>query len=71
MVGLIKVIAILMISAKLATLGLLKIKVFEIKIMTPQKNFIKLLKFTVDKVIETKFGNSNIPMNEAIITSIL
>ena len=36
MVGLIKVIAILMISAKLATLGLLKIKVFEIKIMTSQ-----------------------------------
>ena len=36
-VGLIKVIAILMTSAKLATLGLLKIKVFEIKIMTSQK----------------------------------
>ena len=33
-VGLIKVIAILMISAKLAALGLLKIKVFEIKIIT-------------------------------------
>ena len=41
MVGLIKVIPILMISAKLATLGFLKIKVFEIKIMTPQKKLIK------------------------------
>ena len=41
MVGLIKVIAILMRSAKLATLGVLKIKIFEIKIMTSQKLFIK------------------------------
>ena len=37
MVGLIKVMAILMISAKLATLGLLKSKLFEIKIMMSQK----------------------------------
>ena len=39
MVGLIKVMAILMISATMATLGLLKSKLFEIKIMTPQKNY--------------------------------
>ena len=39
MVGLIKVMAILMISATMATLGLLKSKLFEIKIMKSQKNY--------------------------------
>ena len=44
MVGLIKVMAILMISAKLATLGLLKAKLFEIKIMTSQKKNYQVTK---------------------------
>ena len=73
-------VAILMIPAKLVTLGLLKIKVFwnrgyEVivsiydvtnKIVSRESNFI------VDVVIWLKFGNSSISMGEFIkLTSIL
>ena len=69
----------LMMSAKLDTLGLLKIKVFwnkvydvitsvygvVNKILTPDSNYI------VDVVMWPKFGNSSISMREVIITLIL
>ena len=72
-------VAILMMSAKLATLGLLKIKVFwnkgydviisvhdvTNKILSRDSNYI------VDVVMWPKFGNSSISMREVIITSIL
>ena len=72
-------ITIFMISAKLATLGFLKIRVtwnkvsdviisvHEItnKILSRDANYI------VDVVIWPKFGNSSIFMTEVIITSIL
>ena len=79
-VVLINMVAILMIPAKLVTLGLLKIKVFwnrgyEVivsiydvtnKIVSRESNFI------VDVVIWLKFGNSSISMREFIkLTSIL
>ena len=68
-----------MMSAKLATGGLLKIKVFwnksydviisvcdvTKKILSRDSNYI------VDVVIWQKFGNSSISMKEVIITSIL
>ena len=69
----------LMMSAKLATLGLLKIKVFwnkgydviisvhdvTNKILSRDSNYI------VDVVMWPKFGNSSISMREVIIRSIL
>ena len=69
----------LMMSAKLATLGLLKIKVFwnkgygvissvcdaTKKVLSRDSNYI------VDVVMWPKFGNSNISMREVIITSSL
>ena len=69
----------LIMSAKLATLGLLKIKVFWSKgydaitsacditnnILSRESNYI------VDVVMLPKFGNSNISVREVIITSIL
>ena len=69
----------LMMSTKLATLGLLKIKVFwnksydvitsvfdvTNKILSSDSNYI------VGVVMWPKFGNSNISMREVIITSIL
>ena len=72
-------VAILMILAKLTTLGLLKIKVFwnkgydivisfhdvTKKILSRNSNYI------VGKVTRPKFGNSSISMREVIITSIL
>ena len=72
-------VAILMMSAKLATLGLLKIKVFwkkgydvlisvhgvTNKILSRDPNYI------VDVVMRPKFGNSSISMRQIIITSIL
>ena len=72
-------VAILMISAKLATLDLLKIKVFwnkdcdliifvhdvTNKILSRESNYI------VDVVMWPKFGNSRISMKEVLITSIL
>ena len=72
-------VATLMMSAKLATLGFLKIKVFwnkgydvilsvnyiTNKILLHESNYI------VDVVKWPKFGNSSISMKEVIITSIL
>ena len=72
-------VAILMMSAKLATLGLFKIKVFwskgydvivfvhdvTNKVLSSESNYI------VDMAMWPKFGNSNISMREVIITSIL
>ena len=72
-------VAILMMSAKMATLGLLKIKVFwnkgydviisvhdvTNKILSRDSNYI------VDVVMWPKFGNSSISIREVIITSIL
>ena len=76
---LIKKVAILVMSAKLATPGLLKIKIFwkkgydviiyvhdvTNKILSCDSNYI------VDVVMWPKFGNSNISMREVIIISIL
>ena len=71
-------VAILMMSTKLATLGLLKTKVFcksydviisvhDIinKVLSRDSNYI------VDVVMWPKLGNSSISMLEVIITSIL
>ena len=76
---LINMVTILMMSAKMTTLGLLKIKVFwnkgydviisvhdvTNKILSRDSNYI------VDVVMWPKFGNSSISMKEVIITSIL
>ena len=81
-IHLINMVTILMISAKMATLGLLKIKVlwnkgYDViifvydatnKILSSESNFI------VDVVMWSNFGNSSISMREVIIiiiTSIL
>ena len=71
-------VLILMFSAKLATLGLLEIKVFwnkgfDVIIFVYDVNN-KILsrdsKYIVDGVMRPKFGNSNISMTEVIITLI-
>ena len=76
---LINMVKILMMSAKMATPGLLKIKVFwnkgyyviysvydvTNKILSHDSNYI------MDVVMWPKFGNSSISMREVIITSIL
>ena len=72
-------IAVLMISAKLITVDLLRIKVFWNKgygiIIFVHEVTNKILsrdsKYTVDVVIWPKFRNSRIPMREVIITIIL
>ena len=72
-------ITILMISAKRATLGFLKIKVFWNKgydvIISVHDVMNKVLSrdsnYIVDVVMWPKFGNSCISMREIIITSIL
>ena len=72
-------VAILMVSAKLATLGLFKIKLFWNKgyevIISVHDVTIKILScdsnFVADVVMWPKLGNSNISMREVIITSIL
>ena len=72
-------VTILMMSAKMATLGLLKIKVFWNKgydVITPVCDVTnKILShdsnYIVDVVMWPKFGNSTISMREVIITSIL
>ena len=78
-VFLITVAAILMMSAKLATLGYLKTKVFwnkgyDIMIfvndVTSKMLFLKS-NYIVHVVMWPKFGNSSISMREFIITSIL
>ena len=72
-------VTFLMMSAKIATLGLLKIKVFwnkgydvitfvcdvTNKILSGESNYI------VDVIMWPKFGNSSIFMREFIITSVL
>ena len=72
-------IAILMMSAKLAGLGLLKIKVFWKKgyvIIISINDTINVIlsddsNYNEDVVMWPKFGNSSIYMREVIITSIL
>ena len=72
-------VAILMISAKLYTPDLLKIKIFwnevyDVKIPDSGVNNNILLRdsnYIVDEVTWPKFGNSSIAMREVIITSII
>ena len=72
-------IAVLIMSAKLATLGLLKIKVtsnksFDVIIFVlnvTNKILSRYSNYIVDVVILPKFGNSSIFMTEVIITLIL
>ena len=72
-------VTILMMSAKMATLGLLKIEVFRNKgydiIISVDdiinKNLSSDSNFIVDVVMWPKFGNSRTSMREVIITSIL
>ena len=75
----VNMVTILMMSAKMATLGLLKIMVFQNKgyevitsvhyvtnkVLSSDSNYL------VDVVMWPKFGNSGISMREVIITSIL
>ena len=75
---LINKVAILIMSAKLALLGLLKIKVFWNKVYQViisahdiTKKFSKDSSFIVDVVMWSMFGNSSVTMREVIITSIL
>ena len=68
-----------MMSAKLATPGLLKIKIFQNKgydVIIPDYDVTnKILSrdsnYIVDVVMWSKFGNSSISIREVIITSIL
>ena len=72
-------VAVLIISAKLATLGFLKIMIFSKKgydiMISVHEIANKILShdsnYTVDLVMGPKFGNSSISMREVIITSIL
>ena len=76
-------IAILMMSAKLATPGLLEIKAFwnkdhnfiKIKIIISVCDVTKFLFRDLNSIVKVfiwpKFGNSTISMKEVIITSIL
>ena len=72
-------VTILMMSAKMATLGLLKTKVFWNKgydvIISVHDVTNKILlrdsNYIVDVVMWPKFGNSSTSMREVIITSIL
>ena len=76
---LINVVTILMMSAKMATLGLFKIKVFWNKgydIITSlydviNKTLSRDSNFIVDVVMWPKFGNSSTSMREVTTTSIL
>ena len=69
----------MMMSAKMATLRLLKIKVFWNKghgVIIPvydviNKNLSRDSNYIVDVVISPKFGNSSTSVREVIITSIL
>ena len=72
-------ITIFMMSAKMATLGLLKIKVFwnkgyDVIIYVhdvTKKNWWRDSDYIEDVVMWLKFGNSGISMREVIITSLL
>ena len=72
-------VTILMMSAKLATPGLLEIKIFRNKgydviirkYDIGSQIFIRDSNDIVDVVMWPKFGNSNISMREVILTSVL
>ena len=65
-------VVILVISAKLATLGLLGIKPFQNKgYDVTKKILLRDSNYIVDVVMWPKFGNSSISMREVIITSSL
>ena len=72
-------VTILMMSAKLAPLGLLEIKVFWNKgydVITSVHDVTKKIlssqsNYTVDVIMWPTFGNTSISMTEVIITSIL
>ena len=72
-------VTILMISAKMATPGLLKAKVlwnkgYDVIIYVydvTDKSLLRDLNYIVDMVMWPKFGNSSISMREVIITSML
>ena len=72
-------VKILMISAKMATPGLLKIKVFwkkgydvRISVHDVTNNILSRdSNYIVDVVMWLKFGNSSLSMREVIITSVL
>ena len=71
-------VKILMVSAKLATQGFLRIKVFQNKgydVIISNYDVTKKLycdsNYIVDVIIRPNFGNSSISMREVIITSIL
>ena len=76
---LINTVAILMMSAKMATLSLFKIKVFWNKCYDViisvydviNKNLSRDSNYIIDVVTWPKFGNSSTSMREVIITSIL
>ena len=62
----------IMMSAKVATLGLLKLKVFWIKgYGVTYKILSRDAKYIVDVAMWPKFDNSKISMREVIITSVL
>ena len=71
--------AVLMTSAKMATLGLLKEKVFGSKVITSKflskdvtnKILSRDSNYIVNVVMWPKFGNSHISMREVTITSML
>ena len=75
----INMVTILMMSAKMTTPGLLKIKVFwnnGFEVIISVNDVIKKIlssdsNYSVDVVMWPKFGNSSISMKEVIITSIL
>ena len=72
-------VTILMTSAKMSTLGLLKIKVFWSKVYdviisdhtVTNKSLLRDWNYIVDMVMWPKFGNSSIFIREVIITSTL
>ena len=76
---LINMVEILIMSAKLATLGLFKIKIFwnkgqDVIISVHEvtnKGLSRDSNYIVDVVMWSKFGNSSISLREVIITSIL
>ena len=76
---LINVLTILMMSGKIATLGLLKIKVFRNKGFdviisvhgVTNKILSRDLNYIFDVVMWPKFGNSSVSLREVIITAIL
>ena len=82
---LINMVSVLMISAKLATLGLLKIKVFwnkgygvtisahdiKNKILSRDSNYIVGVVMWPHSHVTTKFGSLSISMKEVVVTSIL